>query len=188
MLQSNRYSLCFQPDETTIEIVRQMKLQLSEYIGWYNSKNALAHITISKFQTDEIGIQKITTLVRQQCSTFVPTPVVFNSYGHYPNGAFFLAVAPENQIPLKAYAKKVCSKIALPNIYKSNEPHLSIARKLDSDKLQKALTYFEQPHLSFICNQVALRRFNPQRGQYDIIDIFPFLGLPSMEVEQLSLF
>ncbi|MDR0229048.1 MAG: 2'-5' RNA ligase family protein [Flavobacteriaceae bacterium] len=165
-----------------------MKLQLSEYIGWYNSKNALAHITISKFQTDIQGLTKIAELVKQQCSTFTPTPVVFDGYGYYPNGAFFLAVAAESQIPLKAYAKKVISKIALPNVYKSSEPHMSIARKLDAERLQKALTFFEHPNLSFMCNQVALRRFNPQRGQYDIIDLFPFLGLPSMEVEQLSLF
>lgn len=183
-----RYSLCFQPDDTTIEIVRQMKLRLADEIGWYNSKNSLAHMTISKFQTDTVGINKIAELVRQQCSTFTPTPVVFNDYGQYPNGAFFLAVEAEAQIPLREYAKKVMSKVSLPDVYKSNEPHLSIARKLDPERLQRALVFFDKPAITFMCNQVALRRFNPDRRQYDIIDIFPFLSLPSTEPEQLSLF
>lgn len=184
----NRYSLCFQPDDATIEIVRQMKLQLADHIGWYNSKNSLAHMTISKFQTDSMGVNKIAQLVRQQCSTFKPTQVLFNDYGQYPNGAFFLAVDKEDQVTLKEYAKKVMSKVSLPDVYKSNEPHMSIARKLEPIKLQQALVFFEKPAISFMCDKVALRQFNPERRQYDIIDIFPFLGMPSNEAEQLSLF
>lgn len=184
----SKYSLCFQPDEATLELVKQMKLQLADEIGWYNSKNSLAHITISKFKTDLNGIKKIAELVRTQCSTFTPVQVLFNNYGQYPNGAFFLAVDEFSKPILQEYAKKVMRKVVLPEIYKSNEPHMSIARKLDPERLERALVYFQKPAISCLCNHIALRQFNPDRRQYDIIATFPFLGLPSNEPEQLSLF
>ncbi|MTG96680.1 MULTISPECIES: 2'-5' RNA ligase family protein [Myroides] len=184
----NKYSLCFQPDETTIDVVKQMKLKLAEAIGWYNSKNALAHITIVEFKSDSTGINKMAALVEQLCATYQPVKVTLDHFGQYPNGAFFLGVDPFSKPILQDYAKNIQARITVPNSYKNSEPHLSIARKLNTEKLSIAQSTFDQPAISFICEQVALRQFNPERGQYDIISIFPFLNLPSSEPEQLSLF
>lgn len=183
-----KYSICFQPDAHTIDIVRQMKLRLAEKIGWYNSKNSLGHITIVEFQTDHIGISKIAEAVKQLCNTFQPIQVVLNDFGQFPNGAFYLTVDDFSKPILQNYAKKIASKITVPKVYKSSEPHLSIARKLDVDKLATAFAYFDKPTIPFLCDQIAIRRFNIERGQYDVLYTYSLLGMPSNEPEQLSLF
>lgn len=188
MTTSYKYSLCFLPDEALIQKVKQMKLALADQIGWYNSKNSIAHITIAEFQSDELGINKVMERIRQQCLYFVPIEGSLDTFGHYPNGAFFLAVDEKNKSILKTYAKKIIKKIDLSYIYKSSDPHLSIARKLDPDRLQEAFAFFDKPNLPFTCSQIALRRFNPVRGQYDIIEYIPFKSLEDKEDEQLTLF
>ena len=44
-----KYSVVFNPSETVIETVKELKEQLSTKIGWFPSKNSLAHITICEF-------------------------------------------------------------------------------------------------------------------------------------------
>lgn len=47
------YSLAFMPNAAIIEKVKLMKLDLANKIGWFHSKNALAHITITEFTIDD---------------------------------------------------------------------------------------------------------------------------------------
>ncbi len=47
--EMNKYSVVFMPDLQTIETVKQLKLLLADKIGWFNSKNSLAHFTIFEF-------------------------------------------------------------------------------------------------------------------------------------------
>jgi hypothetical protein len=45
-----QYAIAFHPYEEIIEKVKEIKMDLATKIGWYNSKNALAHITICEFK------------------------------------------------------------------------------------------------------------------------------------------
>ncbi len=47
-----KYSVVFHPSETVIEAVKEFKEQLSTKIGWFPSKNSLAHVTICEFEYD----------------------------------------------------------------------------------------------------------------------------------------
>lgn len=188
MSYTNKYSLCFQPDDAFIEIIKQMKLQLAEKIGWYNSKNALAHITIAEFQMNEDEVEKLLLLASKCCSTFNPTTIQLSQFNSFPNGAFYLSVDdPAKQI-LKTYSKKLMDILKIKNAYKSAEPHLSIARKLNSLKLQTAFETFDTPSLSFICSKIALRRLHKERLQFDTLTTFPFLSQEEDAPQQLVLF
>lgn len=187
-MYSDKYSLCFQPDAPLIEQVKVMKLQLGEVIGWYNSKNSLAHLTIAEFRASEKDIERMHQQIQRCCSGFVPVETHLSSFGTYPNGTFFLEVDSIAKPQLKAYAQKLFQTLQLKNAYKCTDPHLSIGRKLDEIKIQQAHALFEQPHLSFCCDLIVLRRLNMERRQFDIISYYPFLSQPIEEEIQLSLF
>lgn len=51
--EMTKYSVVFMPDLQTIEAVKQLKLLLADKIGWFNSKNSLAHFTIFEFLEEE---------------------------------------------------------------------------------------------------------------------------------------
>ncbi len=187
-MYSDKYSLCFQPDLALIEQVKAMKLQLGEVIGWFNSKNSLAHLTIAEFQTSEQDIQRMHQQITRCCNGFTPVETHLSSFGTYPNGTFFLEVDPLAKPQLKTYAQKLFRTLQLKNAYKCTDPHLSIGRKLDDTKIQQAYALFEQPQLSFCCDLVVLRRLNTERRQFDIIHYYPFLSQPMEEDTQLTLF
>lgn len=47
-----KYSVVFHPSETVIEAV-ELKTELSAKIGWFPSKNSLAHVTICEFEYED---------------------------------------------------------------------------------------------------------------------------------------
>jgi len=187
-MYNDKYSLCFQPDEVLIEQVKMLKLQLGEAIGWYNSKNSLAHLTIAEFQASEADIQRMQQQIQRCCTSFTPVETYLTEFGTYPNGTFFLAVDAIAKPQLREYAQKLFQTLQLKKAYKCTDPHLSIGRKLDPNKIQKAYALFEQPDLHFTCNQIVLRRLNTQRRQFDILSTYPFLSQPLIEDTQLTLF
>lgn len=187
-MYSDKYSLCFQPDEVLIEQVKIMKLDLAEVIGWYHSKNSLAHLTIAEFQASEKDIARMHQQITRCCTGFAPVETHLTSFGTYPNGTFFLEVDSVAKPQLKAYAQKLFQTLQLKNAYKCTDPHLSIGRKLEEAKIQQAYAAFKQPNLSFCCNQIVLRRLNMERRQFDIIQYYPFLSQPTTEETQLTLF
>ncbi|MEK6450350.1 MULTISPECIES: 2'-5' RNA ligase family protein [Myroides] len=184
----HKYSLCFQPNDQIIETVKLMKLKLAEEIGWYNSKNSLAHLTIVEFHASETEIKRVKQQVERCCNRFVPTDVILNDFDTYPNGAFFLTVDTNAKIILQDYVKQLLEILQVKVITKSYDAHLSIARKLDAQKIEKAYQLFGKQHLEFLCNHIALRKFNLERRQYDIIDTFMFLSQPDDRPIQMELF
>lgn len=181
-----KYSIVFMPDNATIEEVKKMKLQLAEKIGWYNSKNALAHITICEFHSSDIEIIK--KQIYRIASTCSPFEVELDGYDSYPNGAFFIKPSEHSKVALKNIMKKITTSLILKQIYKSNEPHLSIARKLDHEKLSIAYNLFLKTTLHFQCDKVYLRKFNSNLKQFEIIDSFHFEGIVNTLNIQGSLF
>ena len=83
----------------------------------------------------------------------------------------------------------VHQKFIYPTKIKSNEPHISIGRRIQPENIEIAKNIFsENPNITFNCNAIALRVFNDDRKQFDIIETFPFLGKELQEPIQGSLF
>jgi len=55
----SKFSVVFMPDTDSIDLVRQMKIRLSDKIGWFHSKNSMAHFTIFEFLENDTNIQQI---------------------------------------------------------------------------------------------------------------------------------
>src|SRR5690606_30747642 len=90
---------------------------------------------------------------------------------------------------LKQIMTSVHQKFPYPVKIKSNEPHISIGRRIQPEKIEIAKSLFnEKPDIAFKCNTIALRVFNDERKQFDIIETFDFLGEELQEPIQGSLF
>ncbi|MEN9909618.1 MAG: hypothetical protein RLZZ540_2767 [Bacteroidota bacterium] len=185
----NRYSLVISPSEEIIALVKTMKEELARETGWFHSKNSLAHITINEFIASENEIE----IIKKQLDTIVeslkPVPVHLNAFDNYPNGAFFIAPDAVSKIDLKEIMKHVNQSFRAKTLLKNNEPHLSIARKLSPEHIALSYRLFSEPiDLNFECKNIALRLFNPEIKQFEIVAYFEFKNNPKSTFEQGTLF
>jgi hypothetical protein len=75
----NLYSLVIHPPEDILLLIKTMKEQLANEVGWYNSKNSVGHITICEFKATETAIESIKKQIIKLCDSFQtkskPVPV-----------------------------------------------------------------------------------------------------------------
>lgn len=187
MTPLNKYSICFLPDPATLQIVEHMKYSLGESIGWFNSKNSIGHITITEFSANEQQTLLVKKHIENSCAYFEPISTTICQFNHFTNGAFYLDFDSNSSLIFKEYAKQINKGIHIKNSYKSTTPHLSIARKLTAAKIEQAYELFGRPDFLLQCNQIALRRLNPLKLQFDILETFTFQAKIKPQ-QQLTLF
>ena len=170
------YSVVVHPPEHIIQEVKTLKKLLSDAAGPYASHNSLAHITFNLFSGNEATLARWEDYVAFYVKYLKPFTVCFNSIAVFNNGAFVLkadAASHERLVPVM----KNFFKAAPPYPYgKSTNPHISIGRKLTPEQLAIAKKLITEVHLEFICDNLTIRKFNSERGQYDIHKHFPWGG------------
>ena len=122
------------------------------------------------------------------CDTLTPVEVRLNELGAFPNGAFFIAPDNDSEKDLKHIMKRFHKSLRIPNMQKSDTPHLSIARKLKPENLVKANHLFTSINLNFVCDSVVLRQFDENIKQFFVTDTFEFKDNPQPELIQGTLF
>jgi 2'-5' RNA ligase len=182
------YSLVIHPPEAILALVKSMKEQLAIEVGWFNSKNSVGHITICEFKATEKGIENIKSQIIKICNTLSPVKVHLNEFGSFPNGAFFIAPDGDSKKGLKQIMKQFHKSLLVSNMLKSDNPHLSIARRLKPENLAIANRLFTEIDLNFVCDSVVLRQFDESVKQFFVIDTFEFKGNPLPESIQGTLF
>ncbi|WP_291287249.1 2'-5' RNA ligase family protein [Flavobacterium sp.] len=183
-----KYSVVIHPSPEIIEAIKVMKELLAAEIGWYNSKNSIAHITICEFSIDNSQIDKFKQRLLKACDSFTPFQVFLDRFGSYENGAFFIAPNEESKKDLKPIMKKTQEALLLSNLKKSSDPHISIGRKLAPEHLKTASQLFTTIAMDFLCEAIVLREFDPVKKQFFVIDSLPFGSNPQPELIQGSLF
>lgn len=169
------YSIALSPSEGIISQVREMKEKLASEIGWFNSRNSLAHISINQFLASEAELETVKTELMAICDSLKPIEVTFNEFGTYPNnGAFFIAPDAASTASLKILMKQIHDSLQVDTEFKSNEPHMSIARRLTPEKLESAIRLFPSVDLKYCCDSVVIRKFNGEKKQFDIVVEFKF--------------
>ncbi|MFH6998649.1 2'-5' RNA ligase family protein [Flavobacterium sp. FlaQc-57] len=182
------YSVAIYPPQNIIDSVKTMKEQLAAKIGWFNSKNSVAHITICEFKIAEKELEKIKLKLLKICDSFSSFQVHLDHFSSYENGAFFIAPNEDSKINLKPIMKKTQESLQLSNLKKSNDPHISIGRRLSPENLEIASKLFTVINTDFLCNSIVLREFDPIKKQFFVIDHFQFGNNPQPELIQGSLF
>lgn len=184
-----KYSLVFQPCEKGIQLVKSIKESLKSKIGWFSSCHSLAHITICEYHADVDTLFYIKTQLAEILKFEQSQYVYFDEYRTFPeHGTFYIAAALKSRQFLKRKMEAITKIDFASELYKSEEPHLTVGRKLDQEQLAIAAASLKSIDLDFFCSSIFLRKFNPIRKQYDIMEEFKFGNFqkPPIEVGQLS--
>jgi hypothetical protein len=67
-------------------------------------------------------------------------------------------------------------------------PHMSIGRRLQPDWIGIAYSLFVEFGAKFQWESITIRKFNENRGQFDVSDVLPMLGKGFCSDVQLNLF
>jgi len=181
------YSVVFY-SKTLVEPVKKLKDFLRSKIKWYNSCNSEAHITICEFTIDESQLDSFKQKLAKISDTFTPFQVNLDHFDSFPNaGAFFIGVNEDSKNHFVPIMKKTHETLK-PLKHKSDNPHLSIGRRLTPENLKIASELFTTIDLQFECNEIVLREFDPIVKQFFVIDAFKFGSNPEPEFVQGSLF
>jgi 2'-5' RNA ligase len=184
-----QYSIAIYPSEAILDLVKSMKLQLAQEVGWFHSKNSDAHITICEVKATDVTIEIIKKRLTAICDTLKPVEVRLNKFGSYPNGAFFIALDEDSKNNLKPIMKRVQDSLRGFDLQKSDDPHLSIARRLPPENLKKAIRLFRSIDVYFLCDSIVLRKFDENIKQFYVTDTFTFnSNPPPPELVQGTLF
>ena len=178
-----KYSIAIHPSQELIIKIKAMKEQLAEEVDWFNSKNSIAHITICEFKSNESDLERVKKQLVRICNTIMPVTVHLNDFGSFPNGAFFIAPDKNSKMALLPIMKSFHNALIVKTVHHSDEPHLSIARKLSSENLIKASKLFTTIDETFLCDGIVLRKFDEELRQFRVIDNFEFKGLEPLEVQ-----
>lgn len=170
------YSVVIYPSEAVIALVKSMKEGLAKEVGWFHSKNSVGHITICLFKATDEAIENIKKQLSSVCDTLEPVEVCMNEFGSYPNGAFFISPDQDSKGGLIHIMKRVQESLHNLNMQKSDDPHLSIARRLTPQKLERAKSLFTLIDVHFLCDSIVLRKFDENIKQFAVTDEFKFNG------------
>lgn len=179
----SRYSIAIHPSSELIAAISIMKEQLAKEVGWFNSKNSIAHITICEFQSDESDLERIKKQLERISNTIAPVTVQLDGFGSFPNGAFYIAPDTNSRTVLQPIMKLYHNSLLVKTVHHSDTPHISIARKLSPENLIKASQLFTNFEASFLCNGIVLRKLDMEIKQFRVIDTFEFKGLEPTEVQ-----
>ncbi|MCV9928563.1 2'-5' RNA ligase family protein [Flavobacterium sp. LS1R49] len=182
------YSVAIYPPELIITLVKSMKEQLANEIKWFNSKNSVAHITICEFKVSDTEIEIIKKKLSRLCDALEPVEVHLEKFDSYPNGAFFITPNEISKSKLKPIMKRIQQSLAIRNMKKSDDPHISIARRLPPENIVIANQMFTSININFICNSIVLRQFDEVIKQFSVIDTFKFNSNTQSELIQGTLF
>ena len=183
-----KYSVAIYPSQEVIDSIKIMKEYLASKIGWFNSKNSTAHITICEFTIAETELEKIKIKLSKICDSFTPLQIYLNHFDFYKNGAFFIALTKKSKEELIPIMKKTQDSLRFPNLKKSKDPHISIGRKLTPENLKIASHLFTTIEINFLCDTIVLRELDPIKKQFFVLNSFSFNNNPQPEFIQGSLF
>lgn len=176
------HSIIFHPLTSTIGEVETFKKDLTSKAGDYASQNSLAHITIAGFEATENQLTGVKEYLKKFAENEVAFSALFNqlSCSTFSKCAVFLPSFELND-KIHNITKNVRNIITVTEMSKISRPHVSIGRDLSEEQLTIALQFLNNKSFTFDCCQLALRKFDPNIGQYEIIQEFPFTGKPNQE-------
>ncbi len=173
------YSIVFHPSIICITFLEDCKNSLRLQTYDYASQNSLAHITIGEFKATKYQISGVIEYLKRFVKTQVPFTALFNEL-HCSSVTKCAVFLPSSEYKNRIHdlTKKVRATVPIQKLSHISKPHISIGRKLTDEQLSVANQLFSNKSLDFECCQLALRKFNPKRKQFEIVEIFTFTGKP----------
>ncbi|SFU54198.1 2'-5' RNA ligase [Pustulibacterium marinum] len=172
-MSTQQYSIAFIPNDTIIAYVKALKLQLGETIGWFSSKNAMAHITIGEMQVSHEALQHIHTIIEHISNDIRPFEIILEHLQTFENsGTLYLSIDAVAKDKLEEIMQIFHQRFTLQGSDKN--PHMTIGRKLTPEQLAKGMDILHVSPKTFLLDSVSLRKFDPEVKQYEVIHTYSF--------------
>lgn len=172
-----KFSVVFMPDYQTIELIKQLKINLSKEIGSYKSKNSLAHFTIYEFHEEDSHEELFLSQLERIASEIEPFEIICDSFDFYENGAFYIKPDHASASRMSVLMKQIIKESTrIKKQHTTTTPHITIGRKLNPKELKTANKLFTDIFLKFSIDSLILRKYEPNVGQYTVYKKLPFLG------------
>ncbi|MEH3114288.1 2'-5' RNA ligase family protein [Pedobacter terrae] len=182
------YSIVVYPHSEAINDVKALKDTLWSKIGWYASRNSEAHITVIEFSADQYELDFYIRQLEKFCYSQKQQEVIFDqlSLSKFSNAIVLL---PNNSSKpyLNDLLVRLRKRLKTSDTINGSGAHISIGRKLSPDQIDRAESLYDYVNLRFNCDTIAIRKFNKNRGQFEVINKFKFLQNPLVN-SQCSLF
>lgn len=179
----NKYSVVILPSDKAIGKVDELKMRLHiESNEQYASYRSMAHITVQEFWATENKLNKIILKLIKIAREQKCFPAEFDKVICSEQTAFFSPKA-NSKDSLEKLIKRLRLEVKGHII---SSAHISIGRRLSPQQIEISRNIFSHEKLNFDCNRIALRKLNDKIGQFEIVQIFPFLGEEISE-KQLTL-
>jgi hypothetical protein len=182
-LKKDRYSIVVYPHRETIGDVRVLKDLLWSKVGWYNSRDSEAHVTIALFEANKRELDFYIAYTEDFCYAEKPNFVMFDHLiASGKNGAVVVLPNKNSKPYFNNLFKRFREGLRYKKVINGAAAHISIGRKLHPEDIERAQHLFEEVSLDFLCEKIAIRKFNGVMRQYEVC----FLGNPPKQ-GQLSL-
>jgi 2'-5' RNA ligase len=171
------YSIAICPPAEVISYIKGIKDELSRQLGWYPSCNSEAHISLTQFRADDRAIKRWKDLLDRVCAEAAPFEFRLRGMSAYSQGTVYVnpdSISKEHFLNLCNSIKQRSARLKYHPF--SSDPHLTIARQLDDQKVDNAFRVLAPRAVEahFLCTGIALRKLDEQKGQYAIVHRFPF--------------
>lgn len=176
---NKKYWVGICPPIVTEDDVTRFKKELEDKIGWYHSVNSKAHITFLEFVNRGVKLESIEKYLLEFCSHLSAFEIQLNRIGPYQK-AFCLFPDDSSKRILVPIMKQFQKGKPFQPDGKSTDPHMSIGRQLTHENMNEAVELFSNRifDVKFVCDNLSIRKFNPEIGQYEIYKRFEF-GKPA---------
>lgn len=179
----NHYSVVILPPDEIDVKVGKLKMRLFTESGIdYSSRKSMAHITVQEFWATENKLNKIILKLIKIAREQKCFPAEFDKVICSEQTAFFSPEA-NSKDDLEKLIERLRSEVK--GLIKSSA-HISIGRGLSPQQIEISRNIFSDETLNFDCNRIALRKYNNTIKQFEVVQIFPFLG-EEISVKQLTL-
>lgn len=175
-MSTNKYSIAIIPDKNVIETMKQLKMELAQHIGWYHSKNSIAHFTIGEFEASGNALQHIHEQIMSVCKELKPFEIQLKDIRSFDKtGTLFVALDEGSSQQISNLSMQFHKKFNLNGSVLN--PHMSIGRSLKPNQLQTGKQLLKFEPVKFTCITICLRRLNESIKQYEIIHSYPLVGV-----------
>ena len=187
------YLLVMQPHEALWNEIKSVKEKFATDYSCEQAKKGLPHITLirfKQFQSTEIHIRQH---LRNNARTIAPLKIELKDFGSFPSHTIYINIVSKMPImnavkTLRQNAQKFMKMDKDNKPHFITEPHLTIARKLQSWQYEKSWLEYEHAnfHGRFIADHALLLK--RKAGEYyKQVEKFVFEGVKE-EVKQTELF
>lgn len=186
------YMIVLSPHEDLQQRILKVKQSFAEKFQ-VNGHSGKPHICLARFRQYDMKEHYLINKLKLLAMSLPAFRIELDGFGCFPTHTIYLKV--KTMEPVKAISRKLREARNLMTINKDNkphflqEPHISIARKLQHWQYEQGWAAYEHQHFhaSFIADHIVFLKRRADATAWQVVDRFGMMNLP-VETRQGDLF